>query len=590
MSATTPPAPSAPSGRARRPRRTAPPSTPPVRRDSRADTATYAATLRHDEDRDKDMVTFRLGARRRLVSTLGIGATMLLAVWLGITTLPMWAAGLIMLLGTGVNWALTEVATSPTLYRWWFRYVFGAFDAMLISTAVLSFGHPATLVIYFLAIVPYSFDRGRSLGYFTAICSAICYVLAMLGYGALHPEQPVDFAWTIIGAALMLITAVQLVPLPAKLIRRIRDTRERIGDAERGDLTVRTAARHADELGLLEGSFNRMVGELGTLIGGLQRESDDVAGAAERVTAATTTLARTGDAFATSTRALAAQMAEQRASTERGARSVHTALGAAEGLRDRAERMEANATALVDAAGSSRAAIGRAGTTLVAVGTRVREAAATVGTLADASERIGEFAETVSRIARQTNLLALNAAIEAARAGEHGKGFAVVAEEVRKLAEESALSARDIAGTITGVRERIASAVTSMSQGEQEVQGVGDVAREADAALGAVLDEIRRVTDLITETATVSRAQTVTMRELAGTIEGVQQTSAAVTQRAEAASAHAAEQTTSLEALAETSQQLTELAERLRASAARFHVTTAGPMATAATPPTSPAA
>jgi len=71
--------------------------------------------------------------------------------------------------------------------------------------------------------------------------------------------------------------------------------------------------------------------------------------------------------------------------------------------------------------------------------------------LASNANNVGEILNTISSIAEQTNFLALNAAIEAARAGEAGKGFAVVADEIRKLEEESKVSASNIANILKDV-------------------------------------------------------------------------------------------------------------------------------------------
>ncbi|MFL5574352.1 MAG: methyl-accepting chemotaxis protein [Gemmatimonadaceae bacterium] len=525
------------------------------------------------EEREKDLVTFRQGAKRRYVSTLILGLTLVAAEQAGLAAVPAWAM-VAMFFGSLIgNWALTAAATDPAIYRWWFRYVFAAFDATLISTLVLAFGNPGLVAVYFLAVIPYSFDRGRSLGYFTAAASAVGFLLASYGYQLLHPDALVSAGWTLTIAGLLVIVAAQAVPIPSKLIRRIRATRQVMSEAEHGNLLVRADARYSDELGFLERSLNRMLGELGQLIGAVQHEAEEVAAYADRVAQATRALNETGTEFAETARGLSEQLEAQRRFTGAGARQTASARTASDGLRDRAKEMEEDARALVEAAGRSRDSIARAGTTLLTVGDKVRDSAATVGALAGASEQVGEFVETVSRIARQTNLLALNAAIEAARAGEHGKGFAVVAEEVRKLAEESARASKAIAATIAQVREDIALAVRSMSEGQKEVRDVGDVAAAADEALGAMLAGIGRIAELVAETATVSRTQSEAMAELSGSIQSVDRVSLDAAGRAETASRLAVHQTTSLEAMAETSRRLAELAERLREAMGRFTVT-----------------
>ena len=528
--------------------------------------------FRDNEEHQKDLVTFRLGARRRFRATAIIGAGAVAGAFLHVSeATPAVAIGVTLAIML-VNFLLTRFTTKADRHRPWHRYAFATLDVLLVSTVVMSFGNEALVTLYFLVVVPYSFDRGRSLGHYTAIVSTLAYLASSWSFAVMNPSIPTRPVWTVAAAGLLLVVSWQTVPIASKLIRRIRDTRDHISDAELGNLSARAESRFTDELGFLQRSFNRMLEQLGVLIGTMQREAEEVAAAAEQLAGATHGLNSAGSGFSATAQSLTTQIERQRAYAVVGRERSAEVLAAADRLRVRAEEAEHDAVGLVETAQRSRDSVARASNTLLAIGNRVRKAAGTVSALGEASERVGDFVEAVSRIARQTNLLALNAAIEAARAGEHGRGFAVVAEEVRKLAEESGRAAKEIATTIADVRENIAAAVQSMTEGESEVRGVGEIANEANTALSALLTGIGRIAEVIADVTTVSREQSTTMRQLADVMDGVQGVSDEAAAQAREASEAAMRQTRSLEGLAETSRGLALLAERLRRSTGRFTV------------------
>jgi methyl-accepting chemotaxis protein len=130
-----------------------------------------------------------------------------------------------------------------------------------------------------------------------------------------------------------------------------------------------------------------------------------------------------------------------------------------------------------------------------------------VNGLAQAGDRVGRAVGLITSLSSQTHLLALNATIEAARAGESGRGFAVVASEVKRLADQTAEAAHEIADLVEAIQASSGDAAGAISA----ISGtLSDIDAIAASVAGAVEQQRAASMEVARNIAGVSRnAQTV---------------------------------------------------------------------------------
>ena len=134
---------------------------------------------------------------------------------------------------------------------------------------------------------------------------------------------------------------------------------------------------------------------------------------------------------------------------------------------------------------------------------------------------IGKIVRLITDISNQTNLLALNAAIEAARAGDAGRGFAVVAAEVKSLAQDSRVSAENIADMISNLQVKTEKATDAIVHAGTAVEDGNQALGETIGAFSKIVESIEDITKNAVDMASSSEEQAAAVEEITASVNEV---------------------------------------------------------------------
>ncbi len=263
--------------------------------------------------------------------------------------------------------------------------------------------------------------------------------------------------------AICLITFV----VSGRFVRPIRKMMKDLEQSE-GDLTMRLQASSKDEIGELASWFNvfmerlaNMVREVISSADGIDSSALNLASIAEQLKSSVEITSQKVDGAADATEEMNGTINNVAAAMEESSTNVSVVASAAEG-------MTATVAEISDSVREASRISENGVTQAKATSSKMEE-------LDGAAQAISKVTEVITEISEQTNLLALNATIEAARAGEAGKGFAVVANEIKELANQTAMATGDIRDKIAGVQNTSSASISAINDIVETIDRINEI-------------------------------------------------------------------------------------------------------------------
>jgi methyl-accepting chemotaxis protein WspA len=259
-------------------------------------------------------------------------------------------------------------------------------------------------------------------------------------------------AGTVLAVSAVALWLARTITKPIREAARVTD---RVAS---GDLTVTCDGQAPGEAGLLLQAIRKMIQDLRSLIGKIQRSS--------------ITLLSTATEIAATSRQQEQSVYDYSASTNQAAAAVNQISATSQELLKTMNEVNqvANQTSRMAATGQQ---------SLAGMDLTMRQLAESTGSIGSKLSVISERAAninlvvtTITKVADQTNLLSINAAIEAEKAGEYGLGFLVVAREIRRLADMTAVSTLDIERMVKEMQYSVSAGVMEMDKFSEQVRKV----------------------------------------------------------------------------------------------------------------------
>ncbi|MGM0967103.1 MAG: methyl-accepting chemotaxis protein [Bacillota bacterium] len=331
-----------------------------------------------------------------------------------------------------------------------------------------------------------------------------------------------------------------------------------------GDLTQHIEVRTHDEIGKLAQSFNEMSAKLKQVIQAVQNSIENVAASSEELTASAGQTAQATEHITSSIEQFSNSNEHQNDMIEKSSVQLNEMDRSLSHMVDTTSHMMESSIDSSKTAQAGGELVQKTAGQMQTIEQAVKEAELVIQGLEQKSKDITNILGVINGIADQTNLLALNAAIEAARAGEAGRGFSVVAEEVRKLAEQSGSSSKEIESLTNEIVEEIEKSQNMFKQVAGEVQSGLNITDETKISFEKITDKTSEMTERMKQMNGTAKELSHGSNDISHAVNQIKELSRESSAGFQDIAASAEEQLASMEEISSSSATLSQMAEELR--------------------------